>query len=53
MPGDKRCFALSLRRELVLENLALRHNSPVWKARKPRPRLAALDRIFWVALSTL
>ncbi len=41
------------RRELALENLALRQQLAVWKARQPRPRLAALDRIFWVVLSTL
>ena len=36
-------------RELALENLALRQQLAVWKARQPRPRLAALDRMFWVA----
>ena len=39
------------RRELALENLALRQQLAVWKARQPRPRLTALDRIFWVVLS--
>jgi putative transposase len=38
-------------RELALENLARRQQLAVWKAREPRPRLAALDRIFWVVLS--
>jgi putative transposase len=38
-------------RELALENLALRQQLAVWKARQPRPRLTALDRIFWVVLS--
>src|SRR5882672_2934932 len=37
--------------ELALENLALRQQLAVWKAREPRPRLTALDRIFWVVLS--
>jgi transposase InsO family protein len=41
------------RRELALENLALRQQLAVWKPRQPRPRLATLDRIFWVVLSTL
>jgi len=38
-------------RELALENLALRQQLAVWKAREPRPRLTALDRIFWVVLA--
>ena len=41
------------RRELVLENLALRQQLSVWKARQPRPRLTEMDRIFWVELSRL
>ena len=40
-------------RELALENLALRQQLTVWKARQPRPPLTAMDRIFWVALSRL
>jgi putative transposase len=43
--------AVRTRRELALENLALRQQLAVWKARQPRPRLTALDRIFWVVLS--
>jgi hypothetical protein len=35
-------------RELALENLVLRQQLAVWKARQPRPQLMALDRIFWV-----
>src|SRR2546430_1821110 len=38
-------------RELALENLALRQQLAVWKVRQPRPRLTAMDRIFWVVLS--
>src|SRR5881296_2475579 len=38
-------------RELALENLALRQQLTLWKARQPRPRLTALDRISWVVLS--
>src|SRR5437879_6575819 len=38
-------------RELALENLVLRQQLAVWKARQPRPRLTALDRICWVVLS--
>src|SRR2546422_11276587 len=40
-------------RELALENLALRQQLAVWKSRQPRPRLTAMDRIFWVVLSRL
>src|SRR5205823_12041588 len=40
-------------RELALENLALRQQLAVWKARQPRPRLTAMDRIFWGVLSRL
>ena len=40
-------------RELALENLALRQQLAVWRARQPRPRLTATDRIFWVVLSRL
>src|SRR2546426_1451125 len=32
-------------RELALENLALRQQLAVWKARQPRPRLTEMDRI--------
>src|SRR5262249_43665494 len=39
------------RRELALENLALRQQLAVWKRRQPRPRLTEMDRIFWVLLS--
>ncbi len=39
--------------ELALENLALRQQLAVWKAREPRPRLTEMDRIFWVLLSRL
>src|SRR5207248_11651299 len=40
-------------RELALENLALRQQLAVWRARQPRPRLTAMGRIFWVVLSRL
>jgi putative transposase len=42
---------LRTHRELALENLALRQQLAVWKARHPRPRLTQTDRIFWVLLS--
>jgi hypothetical protein len=44
---------LRTHRELALENLALRQQLAVWKARESRPRLTELDRIFWVCLSRL
>ena len=40
-------------RQLAFENLALHHQLAVWKARQPRPRLTAMDRIFWVVVSRL
>jgi len=45
--------AVRTHRELALENLALRQQLAVWKARQPRPRLTESDRIFWVLLSRL
>src|SRR5262249_21123387 len=42
---------LRTHRELALENLALRQQLAVWKAREPRPRLTEMDRLFWVFLS--
>jgi len=44
---------LRTHRDLALENLALRQQLAVWKAREPRPRLTEMDRIFWVFLSRL
>src|SRR5437899_7980526 len=45
--------AVRTRRELALENLALRQQLTVWKARQPRPRLTERDRIFWIVLARL
>src|SRR5947207_10448273 len=45
--------AVRTHRALALENLALRQQLAVWKAREPRPRLTEMDRIFWVFLSKL
>ena len=36
------------RRDLMLENLALRQQLAVFKARNPRPGLSAPDKLFWV-----
>src|ERR1035441_1409338 len=36
------------RRRLVLENLALRQQLTVFKRQQPRPRLGAIDKLFWV-----
>src|ERR1700681_760247 len=36
------------RRRLLLENLALRQQLAALKRRYPRPRLATLDKLFWV-----
>src|SRR5260221_14275206 len=45
--------SFSSRRDLVLENLALRQQLLALQRRKPRPRLARLDRLFWVAAKRL
>ena len=36
------------RRSLVLEKLALRQQLAVFKRKQPRPRLGAIDKLFWV-----
>ena len=41
------------RRALVLENLALRQQVAVYTRVQKRPRLASIDRVFWVWLSIL
>ena len=43
------CTSVLFRRGLLLENLALRQQLAVFKHRHPRPRLNALDKLFWVA----
>jgi transposase InsO family protein len=45
--------ALMSRRDLALENLALRQQLAVYKERHPRPRLTDADRRFWVLLSRI
>src|ERR1017187_2557656 len=49
--GTTRCFRS--RRDLALENLALRQQLGVLKQKHPHPRLAASDRLFWVVLRRL
>src|SRR5258708_31770103 len=39
------------RRDLLLENLALRQQLGVFKQKPPQPRFAAADKLFWVMLS--
>src|SRR5499427_4931449 len=39
---------LQSHRNLLLENLALRQQLVVLKRKHPRPRMEAVDRIFWV-----
>jgi hypothetical protein len=39
------------RANLALENLALRQQLAALKRHHPRPRLALLDKLFWVAAS--
>jgi len=38
------------RRDLLLENLALRQQLAVLKQRRPQPRFAIFVRLFWVVL---
>jgi hypothetical protein len=38
------------RRELLLENLALRQQLTILKQRHPQPRFAITDKLFWVML---
>ena len=42
--------ALKTRRELLLENLALRHQLSVLQTTQSRPRLTNVDRSFWTIL---
>src|SRR5208283_4782729 len=44
--------AFSSREDLVLENLALRQQLLALHAQRPRRRLTALHKLFWVALKT-
>jgi len=44
---------LRSRRELLLENLALRQQLAVLKAGRSQPRLAVADKLFWVMLRRL
>src|ERR1035437_2995821 len=41
------------RRDLLLENLALRQQLAVLKERRPRPRFSASDKLFWTTLCRL
>jgi hypothetical protein len=41
---------MASRKELALENLALRQQVAALKRERPRPRLTDFDRLFWVAL---
>ena len=45
--------AVRERRDLALENLALRQQLAVLKRRKGVPRLRRKDRLFWVVLSRI
>ena len=45
-------FGFRRRADLLLENLALRQQLLALYAKRPRPRLSILDKLFWVALRT-
>jgi len=38
------------RSDLLIENLALRQQLAILTAKRPRPRMRAADRLFWIAL---
>ncbi len=42
--------SLKSQSELAIENLALRQQLAVYKDKRPKPRLTATDRAFWVLL---
>jgi hypothetical protein len=44
---------LRSRRDLLLENLALRQHLAVLTRKQPRPRPSLADKLFWVALRRL
>jgi hypothetical protein len=44
-------FLLGGRRQLALENMALRHQLAVYKRTVTRPRLRRTDRLFWIGLA--
>ena len=46
-----RCFCS--RRDLLLENLALRQQLLVFKQRKQRPMLAPFDKLFWIGIQSV
>jgi putative transposase len=46
-----RCFRS--RKDLLLENLALRQQLSVFKRRKQRLKLAAFDRLFWIGMNKI
>ena len=46
-------LALKDRQQLVLENIALRHQLAVYKRSVKRPRIEDRDRIFWLAVMRL
>ena len=52
VPPNNRVLHASIRsrRDLILENLALRQQLSALKAVKPRPSLTTVDRLFWVVL---
>jgi hypothetical protein len=45
--------SFSPRRDLLLENLALRQQLSVFQRKYPRPRVAAADKLFWLTLRRL
>ena len=44
------CRSFCSRRDLLLENLALRQQLAIFKQRKQRPKLIWVDKLFWVGI---
>src|SRR5437660_11279222 len=47
------CPCFRSRKDLLLENLALRQQLSVFKRRKQRLKLAAFDRLFWIGINKI
>jgi hypothetical protein len=51
--GGLACRSFCSRRDLLLENLALRQQLSVFTQRKQRPALASFDKLFWVGIKRI
>jgi hypothetical protein len=51
--GSLFCRCFCSRKDLLLENLALRQKLSVFKRRQRRPKLAAIDKLFWIGMNRI